>query len=262
MIPYATEPEQWSAALAEAVAADLPWAVLVGGTHAGRIVASTIAARLGFGLTGDAIELEVSDGARLIAWKPAFGGRLVAHIESRSPVQMVTVRPGVLPARSPRRDRAVPVTVLPAPPPPRVVTVSMQHVDDGAIDIQRARAVIGVGTGVEPAEYAVLEPLREVLGGAPLGATRRVTDKGWLPRSRQIGVTGKSISPDLYVAIGISGKLNHTIGIRNARMVLAINSDPDAPIWDHADVGIVGDWREIVPALAAAFADRLSAHAG
>ena len=122
--------------------------------------------------------------------------------------------------------------------------------------------MIGIGTGVDPSAYGDLDALRELLGGAPLAATRRVTDKGWLPRSRQLGVTGKSISPRLYVAIGISGKLNHTIGIRNAGTVLAINSDPDAPIWDHADVGIVGDWREVIPALTAAIAERTSARVG
>ena len=262
VIPEASEPEQWAAALTEAVGAELPWGLLVGGTHAGRVVASTVAARLGLGLTGDAIELEVSSARRLIAWKPAFGGRLVAHIESRSAVQMVTIRPGVLATRSPRTDRAVPATWLPAPAPARVVTTATEHVDDGALDIQRASAVIGIGTGVDPSAYGDLDALRELLGGAPLAATRRVTDKGWLPRSRQLGVTGKSISPRLYVAIGISGKLNHTIGIRNARTVLAINSDPDAPVWDHADVGIVGDWREVIPALTAAIAERTSAHVG
>jgi electron transfer flavoprotein alpha subunit len=236
--------------------------LLVGGTHAGRILASTVAARLGLGLTGDAIDLEVSSAGRLIAWKPAFGGRLVAHIESRSAVQMVTIRPGVLTARSPRADRAVPATLLPAPAPARVVTIATEHVDDGALDIQRASTVIGIGTGVDPAAYGELDALRELLGEAPLAATRRVTDKGWLPRSRQLGVTGKSISPRLYIAIGISGKLNHTIGIRNAQTVLAINNDPDAPVWDHADVGIVGDWREVIPALTAAIAERVSAHAG
>lgn len=262
VIPHAPEPEQWAAALTDAVGSEQPWALLIGGTHSGRILASTVAARHGLGLTGDAIELEVSAERRLIAWKPAFGGRLVAHIESRSDVQMVTVRPGVLSARSPRADRTVAVTVLPAPSPARVVTVSAEHVDDGALDIQRASVVIGIGTGVDPSAYADLDALRELLGGAPLAATRRVTDKGWLPRSRQLGVTGKSISPHLYIAIGISGKLNHTIGIRNARTVLAVNSDPQAAVWDHADVGIVGDWREVIPALTAAIADRVAARAG
>ena len=111
--------------------------------------------------------------------------------------------------------------------------------------------MIGVGRGVAPDEYGALEPLRTLLG-AELGATRKVTDKGWLPRARQIGITGRSIAPRLFVSIGASGKFNHTVGVRAAGTVLAINPDPDAPIWDHADVGIVADWHDAVPALVTA----------
>ncbi|GIU89870.1 MAG: hypothetical protein KatS3mg010_0969 [Acidimicrobiia bacterium] len=115
--------------------------------------------------------------------------------------------------------------------------------------IADARAVVGVGRGVQPDEYAQLEPLRVALG-AQLGATRKVTDAGWLPRARQIGITGRAIAPRLFVSIGASGKFNHMVGVRAAGTVLAINPDPDAPVFDAADVGIVGDWREVVPLLA------------
>ena len=111
-----------------------------------------------------------------------------------------------------------------------------------------ADAVIGIGTGVPPDEYDALEALRRALG-AEFGATRKVTDRGWLPRSRQIGITGRTIAPRLYVSIGASGKFNHTVGVRAAGTVLAMNPDPDAPIWDAADVGIVADWRAAVPLL-------------
>jgi len=120
--------------------------------------------------------------------------------------------------------------------------------DDDLDALAEAEAVIGIGRGVPPDEYDALEPLRELLG-AEFGATRKVTDEGWLPRARQVGITGRSIAPRLYVSIGASGKFNHTVGLRAARTVLAINNDASAPIFDAADAGIVGDWREALPLL-------------
>jgi electron transfer flavoprotein alpha subunit len=102
---------------------------------------------------------------------------------------------------------------------------------------------------VSPDEYPLLEPLREVLG-AELAASRKVTDRGWMPRARQVGITGHSIAPRLYVALAVAGKFNHAIGVRGAGAVLAVNRDAEAPIFGHADVGLVGDWHEIVPLLA------------
>jgi len=123
--------------------------------------------------------------------------------------------------------------------------------DDDLDALAEAETVIGVGRGVPPNDYDSLEPLRELLH-AELGATRKVTDEGWLPRARQVGITGRSIAPRLFISIGASGKFNHTIGIRAARTVLAINDDANALIFDAADAGIVGDWREAVPLLVAA----------
>ena len=134
---------------------------------------------------------------------------------------------------------------------PLRVRVLARTRDDDIDVLAEARAVIAVGKGVPPDEYAAIEPLRLALG-AELGATRKVTDEGWLPRSRQIGITGRSIAPRLLVSIGASGKFNHTIGMRAAHTVLAINNDANAPIFEHADYGIVGDWREVVPRLVAA----------
>jgi electron transfer flavoprotein alpha subunit len=225
-----------------------PWAVLTASTAFGREVASRTAARLGAGLTGDAVELDV-EGDRLVAWKPAFGGQLVAAIHTSSPVQMATVRPGVLPTFTPRPARSVPVGAAPVTPRGRVRVHTRTRNDDLDV-LAEAHVVIGVGTGVHPDEYPDLEPLRELLQ-AELGATRKVTDKGWLPRSRQIGITGRAIAPRLFVSIGASGKFNHTVGVRAARTVLAINPDPDAPIWSASDVGIVGDWHEALPLLVA-----------
>ncbi|MYE76175.1 MAG: hypothetical protein F4232_07185 [Acidimicrobiaceae bacterium] len=252
LIESAAEPSEQAAALAAAAAQRLPWGLLVEGTRSGRVVASIVAARCGWGLTGDAVGLEVSPSGRLVAWKPAFGGRLQVPILSRSPVQMATVRPGVLALRPPRADAAEPeAEPLPAPPPARIRTVAVEREDDDAGELRRARTVVAVGVGVEPGGYPVIDELRAALGGAALGATRRVTDRGWAPRGRQIGVTGHAVAPRLLLAVGSSGRFNHTVGIRNAGVLMAVNSDPEAEIFDQVDVGLVGEWQTIVPALTA-----------
>jgi electron transfer flavoprotein alpha subunit len=220
---------------------DLPWAIITGSTAWGREVASRVAARLDAGLTGDAVDLEVGDN-RLVAWKPAFGGQLVAAIGATSAVQMATVRAGMITAPAARNDRFVPKVRQLAMLPRSRVRVLARTRDDDLDALAEAATVIGV--------YHAIEPLR-VLLDAELGATRKVTDEGWLPRSRQIGITGRSIAPRLFVSIGASGKFNHAIGLRAARTVLAINDNPSAPIFDAADAGIVGDWHAVLPLLVA-----------
>jgi electron transfer flavoprotein alpha subunit len=248
--------EDIAAAVAGWCADHTPWAVLAPGTVWGREVASRTAARLGAGLTGDAVELEVGPDGRLIAWKPAFGGRLVAAITASSPVQLATVRAGVLHPPLPRAPQRLDGSGVAVAARGRVEVRSRQR-DDDLDDLASATRVVGVGTGVPPDEYGALEPLLEVLG-AELAATRKVTDKGWLPRARQVGITGRSIKPQLYVSIGASGKFNHVIGFRSAGTVLAVNPDPGALIFDVADIGIVGDWREAVPLLTTALGRALS----
>ncbi len=247
----AGEPEEWAGALDAAVGAARPWALLVEGTRTGRVVASIVAARRGWGLTGDAIGLEVGADQRLVAWKPAFGGQLEAPILTSSPVQMATVRPGVLARRRPRSAADPRPTVIEPPAPARIRTESVTRSDDDPGELNRARAVVAVGVGVAPDGYPVIDELRAALGGAAIGATRRVTDRGWLPRSRQIGVTGHSVAPRLLIAVGSSGRFNHTVGIGNAGVLMAINSDPGAEIFDQVDVGLVGEWQRLVPELTA-----------
>jgi electron transfer flavoprotein alpha subunit len=238
--------EDFAVAAGAWISSQEPWAVLAPSTVWGREVASRIAARLGAGLTGDAVGLE-ADGDKLVAWKPAFGGALVAAIECRSAVQMATVRPGVLPAPSEANFAAL---TLPAGSSARGrVVIHGRGRDDNLEVLANADVVVGVGTGVGPDEYELLDPLLRVLG-AELGATRKVTDKGWLPRARQIGITGRSIAPRLYVAIGVAGKFNHMVGVRAAGTVVAVNREPDALVFDSADLGIVGDWHDVVPLLA------------
>ena len=193
-----SEPAEQADALAAAAAAELPWALLVEGTASGRSVASAVAARHGWGLVGDAVGLEVGADDRLIAWKPAFSGRLQAPIRSRSPVQMVTVRPGVLSGSAARPGRPPPeVSVLPMPTPARLRTVSTSRDETDPGELRRSKAVVALGQGVDPSGYPVVRELCAALGGAALGATRKVTDRGWLPRGRQIGVTGHFVAPRL-----------------------------------------------------------------
>jgi len=224
-----------------------PWAVLAPSTAWGREMASRMAARMRAGLTGDAIDLEVGARGRLVAWKPAFGGALVAAITASSPVQMATVRAGVLDPPEPRAPFAPAVESHEVEVRGLVERRGLQR-DDNLDDLASAHRVVAVGTGVHPDEYGELEPLLEVLG-AELAATRKVTDKGWLPRARQVGITGRSIAPQLFVSIGASGKFNHSVGFRSAGTVLAVNTDPSAPIFQFCDIGMVGDWHGIVPLL-------------
>jgi electron transfer flavoprotein alpha subunit len=251
----ASAAEDVAAGVAAYVDEARPWALLAPSTAFGREVAGRVAAATGSGLTGDAVGLSVNDG-KLVAAKPAFAGALVADITCDSPTQMATVRPGVLPA---------PGAAAPAGDIPRVVRklanrnrvrLLGERRDDDVETLARADVVIGVGTGVAPDEYALLSPLAAILG-AELAATRKVTDKGWAPRARQVGLTGRAIAPRLYVALGLSGKFNHMVGVRAAGTILAINQDRDAPVFGHCDVGVVGDWHEVVPLLC----DELRRHA-
>ncbi len=238
-----------AAALTGYVLETAPWAVLAPSTAFGREVAGRVAAATGSGLVGDAIAVSVR-GDLLVAAKPAFAGALVADITCRSATQMVTVRPGVLPAPPSRPARAVRVVTRTARGRGRVRVLADRR-DDDVETLARAPVVIGVGTGVAPEEYQELSPLAAVLG-AELAATRKVTDKGWAPRARQVGITGRSIAPRLYVAVGLSGKFNHMVGVRAAGTILAINADRAAPVFEHCDIGVVGDWHEVLPLLQSA----------
>ena len=254
-------PEDVAEAVTTFVQEASPWALLAPSTAFGREVAARVAAATGSGLVGDAVSLHVHDDT-LVAGKPAFAGALVADITCRTPTQMVTVRPGVLSALDHRGGAE------PAKPPERHqvgtrgrVQILGERRNDDVETLARAQVVIGLGTGVAPDDYEALSPLAALLG-AELAATRKVTDKGWAPRSRQVGITGRSIAPRLYIALGLSGKFNHMVGVRAAETILAVNRDHNAPVFGHCDVGIVGDWHEVVPRLAQVLADRLQPRHG
>jgi len=186
-----------------------------------------------------------------VSWKPAFGGRLVAAIRATSPTQMVTVRPGVLPRRTPRTPARPQVEVHTATPQTRLQIRARQQ-NDQLDALAIATRVVGVGAGIPPERYGELDPLLRALH-AELATTRKVTDQNWLPHSRQVGITGRSIAPNLYLALAISGRFNHMCGIQASGTIVAINSDARAPIFAEADIGIVADWAACVPLLAQAF---------
>ena len=233
------------------------WALLAPGTEWGRQVASRVAAKQEAGLVGDAIGLDVGSSFtasedpllkhRLIADKPAFGGQMVAEIFCSSPLQMATLRAGVLPLLQPRESKPAIISTQLCTPRDRIKLLSRQR-DDDSDELANAEVVIGVGQGVDPDDYPLLEDLCEQLG-ATLCATRKVTDKGWMPRARQVGITGHSISPRLYIAIGLAGNFNHSVGVRTSGTIVAINTDPEAMIFQTCDIGLVGDWRELLPQL-------------
>jgi electron transfer flavoprotein alpha subunit len=251
-------PEGYANALAQAIRELRPYAVLIPATVKGRDFAPRVAARLQLGLTGDAIGLEVDDQERLIQLKPAFGGNIVAPILSKTFPQMATVRPGMLHSMQPdwSRQPSIQRLALADVGPIRTRTVqTIQEVDASATSLEDADIVVGVGTGLGRRENLKLaRELADVLGAA-IAATRRVTDANWLPRQHQVGLTGKAIAPKLYFALGIRGVMNHTIGIQRAHTIVAINTDAEAPIFQVANYGIVGDCLHIIPALTQALAE-------
>jgi electron transfer flavoprotein alpha subunit len=245
-------PEGYANALARAVQEFQPYAVLIPATDRGRDFAPRVAARLQLGLTGDAIGLEIDAQDRLVQLKPAFGGNIVAPILSKTFPQMATVRPGMLQAMQPDWSRQPTVQGLELPDVGSIRTKTVhatQEVDASATSLEDADIVVGVGTGLGRREnLKLVRELADVLGAA-IAATRRVTDANWLPRQHQVGLTGKAIAPKLYLALGIRGVMNHTIGIQRAQTIVAINNDPEAPIFQVANYGIVGDCLHIIPAL-------------
>ena len=201
------------------------WALLAPSTEWGRQVASRVAAKQEAGLVGDAIGLDVGSSFavsedsllkhRLVADKPAFGGQLVAEIFCSSPLQMATLRTGVLPLLTPRESEPATISAQPCTPRNRIKLLSRQR-DDNSDELANAEVVIGIGQGVDPADYPLLQDLSNQLG-ATLCATRKVTDKSWMPRARQVGITGHTISPRLYIAVGLAGNFNPHCGGAHGR---------------------------------------------
>jgi electron transfer flavoprotein alpha subunit len=251
-------PETSAEALARFVRERTPWALLLCASERGRDWGPRLAARLRLGLTGDAIGLELDGEGHMVALKPAFGGNIVAPILSKTHPQMATVRQGVLQLAEPkpRREAEIETVRVEIGKPLTRLMSSSSALDDSIAPLDGAEVVVGIGMGVGgPEGVERAKELAQAVGGA-MCATRRVTDKGWVPRQLQVGLTGKTIEPRLYFSLGIRGVPNHTVGIKRAETVVAINADPDAPIFERANLGLVGDFAPLTRALAEAFRRR------
>lgn len=245
--------DAYAAALAETIQRYQPFAVVAAATSLGRDFMPRVAARLGLGMTSDSIGLELNDQGQLVQLKPAFGGNIVAPILSRTLPQLATVRPGLLTATEAnpsRRGSVVDVHPTGLKAMGRVVEERFES-DRDALRLDNADVIVAAGFGVGgPDKMQIINELSQVLD-APVATTRKVVDLGWLPRQLQVGLTGRSIGPKLYVAIGVRGAFNHMTGVGRAKIVVAINKDPNALIFKNCDYGVVADYAEAVPLLTA-----------
>ncbi len=226
-----------------------PDVVLIGGTHTGRDFAGRVAVPAYAGLTADCTELGIDEDGHLEARRPAFGGNVLATIKcERHRPQMATIRPGVFATAEPEPDHEGEIEEVEVivDEEDTVSEVVEREVGDTA-DITDADRVVAAGRGVEGDVGPVAE-LADALD-AELAASRAAVDEGWIDGARQVGQTGKTVRPDLYVAVGISGAVQHIEGLNDSDIVVAINNDPNAPIFEHADYGIVGDLFEVCPEL-------------
>ena len=245
--------EVWARVLAELVAARRPAAVLGGATPSGRGVFARLAARLGCGYAADVGGLEVAAGGRLAAVRPVLGGRAYAELAFRGPTpDLATLRPGAFPPVAPGPAGSIErVTPDIDPASARTRIAGRLPAASGPVDLAEADVIVAGGRGLRgPEGFGVVEDLAAALGAA-VGASRACVDAGWRDHGCQVGKSGRTVSPKLYVALGISGAVHHRMGMDTAGTVVAVNSDPNAPFFRHADYGIVGDVFEVAPALAA-----------
>ncbi|SHH62313.1 electron transfer flavoprotein alpha subunit apoprotein [Sporobacter termitidis DSM 10068] len=231
-----------------------PAALLIGATISGRDLAPRLAARLKTGLAADCTDLEIDAGTGTIQWtRPAYGGNELAVIETPGArPQLGTVRPSAFKRGEPDTARTAEIIkediALPAGTIRTSIIERIAEVAEG-IKLEDAEVVVSGGRGVGSTEnFALLKELADLMGGA-VGASRAAVDAGWISHVAQVGQTGKTVSPKLYIACGISGAIQHLAGMSGSDVVIAINRDPDAPIFEVADYGIVGNIKDVLPAL-------------
>jgi electron transfer flavoprotein alpha subunit len=238
--------------LADAVLQSGPYAVLFASTADGRDLASRLAARLGLGLTGDAIDLEIDEEGRLVQLKPALGGNVIAPILSKTLPNLVTIRPGQLTSAALETGAAASVDTLQAVEfkrqDVRLVREEFQEDQEG-LALARAQVVLGIGMGVGERNVPRLQEMARSIG-ASVAITRDVSHHGWLPQQLQVGISGRTIAPKVYLAVGIRGAFNHTVGLQRAGVIIAVNQNRRATFFrGSSDFGIVGDWEEFLPSL-------------
>ncbi|MDF2949802.1 MAG: Electron transfer flavoprotein alpha subunit [Sedimentibacter sp.] len=229
-----------------------PEIVLIGATSNGRSIAPFISSTLRTGLTADCTELEIDKAERLLMQtRPAFGGNLMATIICpNSRPQMATVRPKVFKPSNPDYSKKGNCILLTVPSPIEGFVKKIRDIDnDTGLNLTDADIIVSVGRGIgNQKNIQLAQELADALGGA-LGASRPVVDSGWLPYSQQVGQTGKTVAPKIYIACGISGAIQHLAGLADIEIIVAINNDPDAPIFKMANYCVVGDIKEILPLL-------------
>lgn len=248
-----TNVEALAATTAERIGTGGYRAAIFSASAQGRDLAPRVAAKLGVSMAADVTTLELA-GDALVVKHPAYAGKVIATLKLMGSPAIVTLRPGARAAVEVPRTVRVESAQLAVDPAASKLVVKELIVGGGAkLDIGDAPVIVSGGRGLKSAEnFKLVEDLAAAFGNAAVGATRAVTDDGWRPHSDQIGQTGRQVSPELYVALGISGAIQHIAGMRNSRTIVAINKDKDAPIFKIADYGIVGDVIEILPVLTAA----------
>jgi electron transfer flavoprotein alpha subunit len=254
-------PEVATATAAERIKSGGYRAAIFSTSAQGRDLAPRVAARLGVSVVTDVLSFDL-DGDTVVVRHPVNIGKVIATLAISSTPAVIAMRPNVIsPAKSPKAGRVENVQPAIDPSSTRVKVIETRQGGGGKLDLAEAPVVIAGGRGLKAAEnFKLVEDLASAFGNAAVGATRAVTDDGWRPHSDQIGQTGRLVSPELYVAIGISGAVQHLAGMRTSKTIVAINKDKDAPIFKVADYGIVGDVFEVVPALTEAVREAKKHH--
>ncbi len=227
--------------------------ILMGATMMGKDLGPKLAARLGGPFAGDCVGLEIVDEGMLVAHRPIYGGKIMSTVKSRqSGFQVATIRPNVFPVEKQTSENTIRIERITSPCDLSSLLAQVQEVVATAsskVELTEARIIVSGGRGLKgPENFNLVEDLAEALGAA-VGASRAAVDAGWKPHSYQVGLTGKTVSPLLYIACGISGAIQHLAGMSSSKYIVAINKDPNAPIFKIANYGIVGDLFEILPLL-------------
>jgi electron transfer flavoprotein alpha subunit len=254
-------PEAAAALAAERIKSGGFRAALFATSAQGRDLAPRVAAKCGVGLVTDVTAVELS-ADKVVVKHPINIGKVIATVAITSTPAIVALRPNTFtPAQNAKAGRVENVQPVGDPAAARVVVKELKVGGGGKLDLAEAPVIVAGGRGLKAAEnFKLVEELADAFGNAAVGATRAVTDDGWRPHSDQIGQTGRLVSPELYVAVGISGAVQHLAGMRTSKTIVAINKDKDAPIFKVADYGIVGDVFEVVPALTSAVREARKGH--
>jgi electron transfer flavoprotein alpha subunit len=247
---YSTE--GYSATVAQAVQQVQPRFILGAASSMGRDLLPRVAAKLGVGLAQDCVEARIVEGAQLECIRPIYAGKAYAKVRLLMTPGMATLRPNVFSLGASDSSRNAEVVSFAPELNPGQIRASVKEVRASAgqkVELTEANIIVSGGRGMKgPENFPLIEQLADALGGA-MGASRAAVDAGWIDHQHQVGQTGKTVSPTLYIACGISGAIQHLAGMSSSKYIVAINKDPEAPIFNLADYGIVGDLFEVVPAV-------------